>query len=200
MGLRKFVWNIRNNKIVKFTKIKLGKYATASISEKAVVSGGERLTFGCTWNKADRSSSCISLADHSHLIINGLFYIYSGARVSVRGILELESGYINNDVSIFCVEKIHIGNNVAIGPSVSIRDTDSHEIYCVGEDLRLNNSASIYIGDNVWIGERSIILKGVTIGDGAVIAAGAVVTHDVPCNSIAAGIPAKVIKQNIVWR
>ena len=58
----------------------------------------------------------------------------------------------------------------------------------------------ISIGNEVWIGNRAMILKGVTIGNGAVIAADSVVTHDVPAYSVVAGNPAKVIKENVVWK
>ena len=56
------------------------------------------------------------------------------------------------------------------------------------------------IGNNVWIGTNVTVLKGVTIGDGAIIAAGSVVSEDVPANCMAAGIPAKVVKENIEWK
>ena len=55
-------------------------------------------------------------------------------------------------------------------------------------------AAPIVVGKDVWIGAHATILKGVTIGDGAIIAAGAVVTRDVPPNTIAAGVPARVVK------
>ena len=55
-------------------------------------------------------------------------------------------------------------------------------------------SRPIIVGDNVWIGTRAIILPGVTIGDGAVIGAGAVVTKDVPARSVAAGNPARILR------
>ena len=74
-----------------------------------------------------------------------------------------------------------------------IRDNDAHQI---------NDSCQkqhIIIGNHVWIGMRAIILKGVTVGDGAVIAAGAVVTHDVPANTLVGGVPARVIRENIEW-
>lgn len=60
-------------------------------------------------------------------------------------------------------------------------------------------TAPIQIGNHVWIGARAIILKGVTIGDGVVVAAGAVVTKDVPPNTLVGGVPAKIIKENISW-
>ena len=60
-------------------------------------------------------------------------------------------------------------------------------------------SSPIKIGNHVWIGMDAKILSGVTIGDGAIIAAGAVVTKDVPAYSLAAGCPAKVVRENVVW-
>lgn len=60
-------------------------------------------------------------------------------------------------------------------------------------------SAPIHIGNHVWIGARATILKGVTIGDGAVVAAGAVVNKDVPPNTLVGGVPARIIKENISW-
>ena len=55
--------------------------------------------------------------------------------------------------------------------------------------------APIVVGNNVWIGSHATILKGVTIGDGAIVAAGAVVTKDVPANTIVGGVPAKPIRK-----
>jgi acetyltransferase-like isoleucine patch superfamily enzyme len=84
---------------------------------------------------------------------------------------------------------------VVISEGVSIRDSDNHRIVSsVGK-----STAPIEIGNNVWIGMNVSILKGVKIGDGSVIAAGAVVTSDVPSNSLAGGVPAKVIKSDIEW-
>ena len=89
--------------------------------------------------------------------------------------------------------EIRIGNNCLIGPDVGIY-TAGHRLEPEGrtEDVY---GLSITIGNDVWIGGHSTILPGVTIGDGAVIAAGSVVTTDVPPHSLVAGNPAKVKKE-----
>lgn len=74
-----------------------------------------------------------------------------------------------------------------------IRDNDAHTIN--GKFSK----AAVVIGDHIWIGARAVVLKGVTIGDGAVISAGTVVTNDVPTYALVGGVPAKVIKKNVVW-
>ncbi len=90
--------------------------------------------------------------------------------------------------------EIAIGNHVAVAPEVCF--------LAAGHDYKQLNlpdtAASIVVGDYVWIGARSIILQGVTIGEGAVVAAGSVVTNDVPAYSVVGGCPARVIKQREV--
>ena len=90
---------------------------------------------------------------------------------------------------IACFKHIKIGNNVKVGGNVSIFDGDFHL-----DDPRSGTPKDIIIGDNVWIGYESIILKGVSIGNNSVIGAGSVVTKDIPDNTIAAGNPCKIIK------
>ncbi|MBY5377327.1 hypothetical protein HFN07_28555 [Rhizobium leguminosarum] len=86
-----------------------------------------------------------------------------------------------------------MGDEVFIADQVIIRDWDGHTI--VGRP----DKAPIRIGNHVWIGMRAVILKGVTIGDGAVVAAGAIVTKDVPPGAVVAGNPAKVVKDGVQW-
>lgn len=66
------------------------------------------------------------------------------------------------------------------------------------EQRKNTYAAPIKLGKNVWVGSNATILQGVTIGDNAVVAAGAVVNNDVPANTVVGGVPAKVIKQIIV--
>ncbi len=95
---------------------------------------------------------------------------------------------------------IRIGNDVMLGPEVTIRGGNHrHDIVGIpmrrvtDEMKRPEDDLGVVIEDDVWIGARAIILHGVTIGRGSVIGAGAVVTRSIPPYSIAAGVPAKVV-------
>ena len=124
---------------------------------------------------------------------------------------EIEIGercFVGEYTKIWSGNKIIIGNDVLISDNVHIVDTNSHELNHreradgflriineghTSKEVNINTSP-ITIGDNVWINFNSIILKGVTIGNGAIIAAGSIVTKDVPPFALVAGNPAKVIK------
>lgn len=106
---------------------------------------------------------------------------------------------IGEHAHITACKEIIIGNNVLTGRRIYISD-NAHGNSTIDEidippKLRpLHVKGPVIIEDNVWIGERACILSGVHIGKGAIIAANAVVTHDVPAASIAGGVPAKIIK------
>ena len=95
--------------------------------------------------------------------------------------------------------KISIGENCMISYDTEIRNTDSHMIYDLETKKRINYGKEIEIGNNVWIGTRAIILKGVKVGDGSIIAAGSIVNKNINSNTIVAGIPAKEVKNNVYW-
>jgi acetyltransferase-like isoleucine patch superfamily enzyme len=92
---------------------------------------------------------------------------------------------------------IRIGNRVLVGGNASIVDTDFHPLTPEGrrDDINAGTSRPIEIGDDVFIGMNSLILKGVTVGDGSVVGAGSVVSRDVPPHTIVAGNPATVVKE-----
>ena len=92
-------------------------------------------------------------------------------------------------VGVNSSNSITIGNDTTISTNVIITDSDHEEFVSV------DNTKPITIGNNVWICYNVAILKGVSIGNNCIIGAGAVVTHDVPDNSIAVGNPARVIKK-----
>lgn len=93
--------------------------------------------------------------------------------------------------------EVIIEDNVRIGSGCIITDTDSHPIEYsarLKDDAKFTIRKPVHIKEGAFVGARSIVMKGVTIGCHAVIGAGSVVTHDVPANCIACGNPAKVIK------
>lgn len=94
---------------------------------------------------------------------------------------------------------IRIGNDVMFASENEVRADDGHPIFDVRTEKRVNTSKSITIGSHVWIGRRATILGGTKIGDGSVIAYGAILKRRIPNNCIAAGVPAKVVKRDIAW-
>lgn len=105
-----------------------------------------------------------------------------------------EANWFSNNVSIVANQQISIGDRCAIGDLASIYDCDFHEINPATRYHSTGLTKPVIIGNNVWLGSRVIVLKGVTIGDNSVIAAGSVVTKPIPANCIAAGNPARVIR------
>lgn len=100
----------------------------------------------------------------------------------------------NFNLTILDIREVCIGDNVMIGPNTLIT-TVGHPLSPAKRRLNMAYAKPVSIGNDVWIGGNVTILPGVTIGDNVVIGAGAVVTHDVPSNSVAVGVPARVIKQ-----
>lgn len=98
--------------------------------------------------------------------------------------------FVNSGVIIMSVIEVTIGNDVAIANEAYIVDTDSH-----GVEGRPVKNRPVRIGDGSWIGARAIILPGVTIGRRCLIAAGAVVSRDVPDDTLVAGNPAQVVRE-----
>lgn len=104
-----------------------------------------------------------------------------------------ENVFINVNCVVLDENKVTIGSNVFLGPGVQIY-TSSHPVDAI---LRRTHKITkpVSIGDDCWIGGNAIILPGITIGNGVVIGAGAVVTKDIPDNVMAVGNPAKVVRK-----
>lgn len=104
---------------------------------------------------------------------------------------------INRYSRIVAHENITIGNNVTVGQSVAILDHDHHyEMDAEADALRLEGytTAAIKLGNNIWIGDKCTILKGVTIGDNVVIGAHTLIHKNVPSNVVVGGVPFKILK------
>ncbi len=103
---------------------------------------------------------------------------------------------INKGFSIVCRAQISFGDNIIIGPNVMIYDHD-HKFAISNLPFRLQKFVAkpISIGDNVWIGAHVFISSGVSIGSDSVIAAGSVITKDVPANSLVGGNPGRILRR-----
>lgn len=168
--------------------------------------------FGC--NHSFKPSSRIYLSSgatknnielHDHVEMFGTLFSHGSGKIIMN-----EWSKIGAHSEINAVNRIEIGKDTAIASGVTIIDNNTHPLSPQyrrlmrhsphGSYARSNvhsDNAPIKIGENVWIGTRARIQKGVTIGDNAIIAAHSVVTHDVPANAIAAGNPAKIVKTDI---
>jgi len=135
---------------------------------------------------------------HSGPRVNG----YGGHRPTIiwvlpGGRLTLGPGTGVSGSTIVCQDEVTLGANVMVGGGSEIVDTDFHPLDPTARarhDAAAVATGAVRIGDHVWIGGRVLVLKGVTIGDCAVIGAGAVVTRSVPASEVWAGNPARAIR------
>lgn len=148
----------------------------------------------------------------AEVVIGDSFCFFSGSSINpisrnIKGCIFVNNNAklrIGNDVGIssaciWCDESIEIGNHVRIGGDCLILDTDCHSLNymdrrTIKTDREHTKTKPVVIGDDVLIGARSIVLKGVHIGARAIIGAGSVVSQDIPEDSVAAGNPCKVIR------
>ena len=163
MKINKIIGKIR----VKWLKYKYNKYDNVKINELNMP-----------------SNSNIIINKNSIVNIEKLSLNYNvNIRIRENSKFEIGRGVsFNNGCIITCRKHIKIGDRCSFGPNVMVFDND-HDIYSENY-IDTYVCKDIIIGNNVWVGANVVILKGVTIGDNSVIAAGSVVRHDVPANVI----------------
>lgn len=135
--------------------------------------------------------------DHGEIVLGRAVRILSHNAQTVLaafpdGRIEIgDHTFLNYGVDISATRLVKIGADCLIGAHVGILDNDFHDLK---ERSRMPASRPVVIGDGVWLGNRVLVLPGVTIGDGAVVGAGSVVVSDVPAGTLAVGNPARVIR------
>lgn len=140
----------------------------------------------------------ITMDRGSKLIIGKQFKMRDGAKIRVRqgAICHIgNNSSINSNNMIACHERIEIGSNVQFSPNVQIYDHDHDYKTEGGIKTGKYTTAPIVIGNNVWIGSNSVVLKGTTIGDNCVIGAGSVINGDIPSNTVVVQKRVTMIKE-----
>lgn len=180
------------------------------VGSQTVIEGRERIEFadgaalrigmapfGLTTKK---DTSIIRVHPEGRLRCEGVVSLQRGVRVVVdSGLLQLgPRANINGFAKILVRERVSIGAECNVSWNTQIMDTDFHPMIVDGVEQPMN--APIVLEDRAWIGAGAIVLKGVTIGESAVVAAGAVVTKDVPAKAVVAGSPAKIVGHIDGWR
>jgi acetyltransferase-like isoleucine patch superfamily enzyme len=165
--------------------------ATASVSHPDLRSGdnvyiGDNVVVTCC-----PGGGCVELADRVQLYGDTFVETGSGGSVHIGTGSHIQPGcHLHAHLA-----DIRIGANVEIASGCGFFSYDhGTELGMAIMDQPLKSKGGIVVGDGAWLGYRTTVLQGVTIGAGAVIAAGSVVVRDIPENAIAAGVPAKVIK------
>lgn len=142
--------------------------------------------------KVGHDFKAVSMARHNSI---GVLQRVTLKALGPEGTIEVGNNVGISGATISARKRISIGDNVLIGSGALISDNDAHPLHPDDRnDVSKTLSAAIEIGDDVFIGARSIVLKGVKLGRGAVVGAGSVVSRDVPEMTVVAGNPAKHIK------
>ena len=199
--------NARKNTFLKGGKIKVEPNVTFDIHPSAKINVHLDFILGGSAIKGFHYPTALKMEEGTELTVlggpltrygNTSYLLRSGACIEIvnNGKLTISQGASNVNLTIMCAKEITIGYDVRIGRNVSIRDFNG--IHVIISDT-YRNYAPVHIGNHCWLCSGCTILPGVTIGEGAVVAANSTVTKDVPPHSLVGGSPAKVLKENIEW-
>jgi acetyltransferase-like isoleucine patch superfamily enzyme len=191
----KTIWySIRFHGIVivgRGSKIRVHRSARINLAPKSV------LAIGIAHDAPP--GAILRLRSRSKLRVEGRVQIMRACNIGVDPDAVLTIGadtFFNEGSCVVCYNATTIGPGCAISWGVRIIDTDVHKLVQYDETTP---HAPLYIGKDCWIGTNAIILKGSHLGDGSVVAAGAVVTSKVPPRSLVAGVPARVVRKDVTW-
>jgi len=155
---------------------------------------GRDFNFMQPWN-VEVFGPLVHIGDHVSIMAASdekvRFTVWSD-REDLRGIHIGDACLINPGVRISAAREIVIGNSAMLASGVYITDTDWHGLY---DRVGPGPVSPVRLGDNVWVGDGVMVGKGVTIGDNSIIGARSIVLHDIPANVVAAGNPARVIRE-----
>ncbi|MGL4480999.1 MAG: acyltransferase [Lactococcus garvieae] len=176
--------------------------AKLKIRNKVRIKKGNTIRF---LGKAHIRKCDISIRGNNNQLIIGNNVNIKGSTIEIDGencsISINEDCVIGEGCYISCRERninITIGHSCMFSRNVKIMTSDGHDILSGSE--RINPAQNIHIGNSVWLADEVIILKGVTIDDGAIVGIRSVVTKNIPQKTVSAGSPARVVKENTRWK
>lgn len=188
-----------------YLPFKIWHKAGIKIRTGAEIKLGGRVTLG----NPDKSAPIVSrlpiniyFGENSKIDIGHSISVGPGVNIIVKDKAMLTIGnstYFTSDSHLEVVNSVQIGDNCAISWGVTIIDDDHHELIS-GTEKKGSGISKVIIGNKVWVGCNVTILKNTFVGNNCVIAAGSVVKGTFPDNTLIAGNPAKVVKQNIDWK
>jgi len=186
-----------------------GENNRVEISDELMEKGSGQIRF-------EGDNNTITVAPTA-LAFGGYFHLNGGATVTIDDRFNGPQGFIyagqgselrigrsagfNGLVRLLLHEcaQLTIGDDCLFAAEVDVSVSDMHSIIDISSQKRINVAQDINIGNRVWIGQRSMVLKGAEIGDGCIIGAQSVVTKRIPANCLAAGSPARLIRPNVTW-
>lgn len=184
----------KNNRIINYGILSNVRFDVAGNNNLISIGAGAELSDLVIYIRGD--NHVLKVANHCEYKSGSVWFEDHDCQVVIGQYTTIESAHLAVTEPN---SKIIIGEDCMFSRDIEFRTGDSHTIIDLETKKRINPAQDIEVGNHVWIGARSIILKGARIGNNSIIGINAIVTSDVPSHSIAAGIPAKVIKNNIDW-
>lgn len=199
-----FKWHVKTNLQTR-GYINPHTHTVLDIRKGANVIINKPLTIGAKKIRGSKVETCLLVENGGSLIVDSPFAfgyqshveVFKGATLHIKNANLDKDGGANMGLTLICGNHIEIGQDVRIGRNVTIRDNNGgHYINMQGYKL----SRTVKIGNHVWLCEGCTIMPGAKIGDGAIVAAHAVVNGPVPPNTLVVGNPARVVEKNIEWK
>lgn len=192
--------SIGKNVFCKDSRIKLYGNSTLILEDGVYLDG-------CTFMIKD---SYVRIGHHNEMMKVGV-YAYDkstldlGPNSAITGEWDLKEGATITAQKLWCTWPPLVaakGGKITMGDcglaDTTIYNTDYHPIYDFEGNI-INENRDVVIEDNVWVGRKTVVLKGVTLGNGCILGFGSIVSKSIPPHCIAAGMPARVVKENVVW-
>lgn len=156
--------------------------------------------------RSDLHNSEICFKGHGNTLLIGDNCFLNGLKLIIEGnnnhITIGNNVFVLDDTRIYVVDGsgVTIGDGCMFSDHIEIRTTDNHSIYDRSTGRRINYEKDIVLGQSVWLGMHTILLKGTQLAEGTIVGAGSLVSgvHDTP-NAVIAGNPAKLLRKNVAW-